>query len=95
MCDYNVFRIQGTPMWKEQSHKSYRPLTVMTFRFNYLFHGLDPAGYHLVNLAAHALVTVVFYRVALDLVLRTEKSRGVALLAALLFAVHPVRILWL
>ena len=28
-------------MSKEQSHKSYRPLTVITFRLNYLLHSLQ------------------------------------------------------
>ncbi|KAH6945326.1 hypothetical protein HPB50_007880 [Hyalomma asiaticum] len=45
----------GTPLRKEQSHKSYRPLTVLTFRLNFAVHGLDPFGYHLVNLLLHAL----------------------------------------
>ncbi|CAG9091583.1 unnamed protein product [Plutella xylostella] len=45
----------------EQSHKSYRPLTVLTFRWNYAVHGLQPAGYHLVNLLLHALVSLLYY----------------------------------
>lgn len=47
---------------QEQSHKSYRPLTVLTFRWNYAVHGLQPAGYHLVNLLLHALVSLLYYR---------------------------------
>jgi len=39
----------GTSMSKEQSHKSYRPLTVLTFRWNYAVGGLQPTGYHLVT----------------------------------------------
>ena len=35
----------GTPMDAERSHKSYRPLTVATFRLNYLLGELDPYGY--------------------------------------------------
>lgn len=52
----------GTPMHKEQSHKSYRPLCVLTFRWNYLFHGLDPAGYHMVNMLLHVVVTLMYFR---------------------------------
>ncbi|CAH2092283.1 unnamed protein product [Euphydryas editha] len=48
--------------FQEQSHKSYRPLTVLTFRWNYAVHGLQPAGYHLVNLLLHALVSLLYYR---------------------------------
>ena len=75
----------GTPMSKEQSHKSYRPLCVLTFRLNYLLHSLHPLGYHLVNLAMHCAVTILFFKVCLNLA-----SRGVAGLAALLFAIHPI-----
>ena len=31
------------------SHKSYRPLTVLTFRMNYALHELQPWGYHVIN----------------------------------------------
>ncbi|KAL3188823.1 hypothetical protein MRX96_002983 [Rhipicephalus microplus] len=34
----------GTPIHKEQSHKSYRPLCVLTFRLNYWLHELRPIG---------------------------------------------------
>ena len=49
-------------MFQEQSHKSYRPLCVLTFRWNYLLHQLRPTGYHLVNVALHALVCALFFR---------------------------------
>lgn len=31
------------------SHKSFRPLVVLTYRMNYLVHGFSASGYHLVN----------------------------------------------
>lgn len=49
----------GKPMSSNVSHKSYRPLTVLTFRVNYALHGLDPWGYHAVNVVLHVLVTAV------------------------------------
>uniref|UniRef100_A0A183T8W6 dolichyl-phosphate-mannose--protein mannosyltransferase n=1 Tax=Schistocephalus solidus TaxID=70667 RepID=A0A183T8W6_SCHSO len=52
----------GTRMDKESSHKSYRPLTVLTFRWNYALGRLDPFGYHAVNVALHCCVTILFYR---------------------------------
>ena len=72
-------------MDKEQSHKSYRPLTVLSFRLNYLLHELQPLGYHLVNLLLHAGVTLLYHSLCARLL-----SRPAAALAALLFAVHPV-----
>ena len=75
----------GIPMEKEQSHKSYRPLCVLTFKINYLLHGLDPLGYHLVNILLHLLVTTLFYQVS-----RMYVSSSVSFSSALMFSVHPV-----
>ncbi|CAL1546804.1 unnamed protein product [Lymnaea stagnalis] len=75
----------GTPMHKEKSHKSYRPLCVATFRLNYLLGELDPVGYHLLNVVLHAAVCVLFMRVC-----KMFMSELTSFLAALLFAVHPV-----
>ncbi|XP_055681883.1 protein O-mannosyl-transferase Tmtc3-like [Lutzomyia longipalpis] len=75
----------GTPMQKEQSHKSYRPLCVLTFRWNYSFHGLEPAGYHLVNLLLHTLVSLMYFRMCTMFL-----PELMSFAAAMLFAVHPV-----
>lgn len=75
----------GTPMHKEQSHKSYRPLCVLTFRWNYLLHGLEPAGYHLVNVVLHTIVSLMYFRMCAMLL-----SEVSSFAAAMLFAVHPI-----
>uniref|UniRef100_A0A3Q1H6R8 Protein O-mannosyl-transferase TMTC3 n=1 Tax=Anabas testudineus TaxID=64144 RepID=A0A3Q1H6R8_ANATE len=75
----------GTPMAEERSHKSYRPLTVLTFRMNYLFSELSAASYHLLNVILHAVVCVLFLRVC-----RLFLDKTSSLVAALLFAVHPI-----
>ncbi|KAG0424235.1 hypothetical protein HPB47_000030 [Ixodes persulcatus] len=75
----------GTPLRKEQSHKSYRPLTVLTFRLNFAVHGIDPFGYHIVNLLLHALVCLLYHRMCLTLL-----PGWTSLLAALLFSTHPI-----
>ena len=49
----------GTPMASNSSHKSYRPITVLSFRANHWIHGLDPTGYHVVNVLLHAVVSAV------------------------------------
>ena len=68
------------------SHKSYRPLTVATFRLNYMLHELQPLGYHLVNVLLHSAVCYLY--VLLCGVVFSEVWP--ALIAGLLFAVHPV-----
>ncbi|XP_018107867.1 protein O-mannosyl-transferase TMTC3 isoform X2 [Xenopus laevis] len=75
----------GTPMSEERSHKSYRPLTVLTFRLNYLFSELNAVSYHFLNVVLHAVVCVVFLKVC-----RLYMDTKISLLAALLFAVHPI-----
>ncbi|KAF7384206.1 hypothetical protein HZH66_012456 [Vespula vulgaris] len=80
---YNDF--WGTPMHKEQSHKSYRPLCVLTFRWNYLIHQLDPMGYHLLNVILHVGVCLLYFRICLMFL-----SDLASLVSSLLFAVHPI-----
>jgi hypothetical protein len=55
---------------------------------DYTLWGLDPAGYHLTNALLHALNAGLAYVVTV----RLAASRPVALLTALLFAVHPVNV---
>ena len=62
-----------------------RPLTWFTFWLNYQIGGRDPLLWHAVNLALHAACAVMLYRVLL------RAARPVALLGALLFAVHPIQ----
>ncbi|NXN13313.1 TMTC3 protein, partial [Indicator maculatus] len=75
----------GTPMSEERSHKSYRPLTVLTFRLNYLFSELNAVSYHFLNLVFHGVVCIVFLKVC-KLFLDNRSS----VIASLLFAVHPI-----
>lgn len=84
----NLFKndFWGTPMFKEQSHKSYRPLTVLTFRINYWFGGLDPLGYHLVNIILHGVVTILYFQYLKCL----TSDVGISFVASLMFALHPV-----
>ncbi|XP_046581370.1 protein O-mannosyl-transferase TMTC3-like isoform X2 [Haliotis rubra] len=75
----------GTPMANERSHKSYRPLCVLTFRLNYSVSELQPLTYHLVNAVLHAVVCIMFMKMC-GMFLKQWTS----FLAALMFAVHPV-----
>ncbi|CAH1129689.1 unnamed protein product [Ceutorhynchus assimilis] len=77
----------GTPMADENSHKSYRPLTVLTFRANYLCFGLTPAAFHLTNVALHAVACLLFTKVCLCV---AKLKPPFAALAGLMFSVHPI-----
>ncbi|XP_060820271.1 protein O-mannosyl-transferase TMTC2-like isoform X1 [Bombus pascuorum] len=78
----------GTPLNDRGSHGSYRPLCVATFRLNHLLGGLEPWGYHLVNVALHAACTVLVVRVARK-VLPERNNLGHAI-TGFLFAAHPI-----
>ena len=77
----------GTPLSHSGSHKSYRPITVLSFRLNYLAGGLQPWGYHLVNVLLHSAVCGLFAQLVSQLF---GAAAPAAWLGALLFVVHPV-----
>ena len=64
----------------------YRPLTIFSLALNYAVHGLNPVGYHAVNVLLHGMVTILVWKFA-DRLFRKPRIAGVA---ALLFAVHPI-----
>uniref|UniRef100_A0A4W4E1A9 Uncharacterized protein n=1 Tax=Electrophorus electricus TaxID=8005 RepID=A0A4W4E1A9_ELEEL len=76
----------GTLLTHSGSHKSYRPLCTLSFRLNFALGGLEPWGFHLVNVGLHCLTAALFSHLAGALL-----GRGCwQLLAGLLFATHPV-----
>ncbi|MBI4522543.1 MAG: tetratricopeptide repeat protein [Deltaproteobacteria bacterium] len=64
----------------------YRPFTIMTYALNYAVGGLNPFGYHLVNILLQLAVSVVFFVFAQQVGIRPIT----ALAASLLFTVHPL-----
>jgi Tfp pilus assembly protein PilF len=74
-----------------------RPLVNLSFALDYALFGPSPAGFHLVNLALHALCVVLAFFGLRRLLLRGDvppalerHANSIAFGAALLFAVHPV-----
>lgn len=86
----------GSRLNSTQSHKSYRPLTVITFRLNYwIANGLHPMGFHVVNIVMHGVVSSLFL-IYFSLIAQDgstgdlSRQKKLPLLCALMFAVHPV-----
>ncbi len=50
----------GAPIELRDSHKSYRPITALTFKLNELLHGLHPYGFHLTNVILNGIASVSF-----------------------------------
>jgi tetratricopeptide (TPR) repeat protein len=80
---------------------SMRIVGYFTFAVNYLIHGDDVAGYHVVNIAIHLISAILVYFLVL-LTFRTPYFSGqrsavssqpayIALFTALLFVSHPVQ----
>lgn len=66
---------------------AYRPVRSASYAMDFAISGLDPWGYHLTNMVLHGLSAVCVYLIAWVLF----ASPLAALLAALLFAVHPIQ----
>ncbi len=63
----------------------YRPLNRASYLIDYQLFGLNPFWFHLINIMIHILNALLLYLVAARLL----DDPGAALIAALLFAVHP------
>lgn len=77
----------------------YHPLTWLMLGVDYTLWGMNPAGYHFTNILLHALTAVlVYYLILLLLQLGFHKEwappglKMGAVLGALLFAIHPLRV---
>ncbi|XP_069821677.1 protein O-mannosyl-transferase TMTC1 isoform X1 [Dendropsophus ebraccatus] len=77
----------GKAMDDNTSHKSYRPLCVLSFRANMYWSGLEPFYFHAVNVMLHCTVSALLGYICSTIVFQDRKQ---ALASALLFAVHPV-----
>ncbi|XP_063883002.1 protein O-mannosyl-transferase TMTC1-like [Scylla paramamosain] len=77
----------GKPMSDPLSHKSYRPLTILSFRFSHAVFGMRPFGFHLVNVLLHSSACLLLTRLLLRLL---QLPQGTVLSAGLIFATHPI-----
>jgi protein O-mannosyl-transferase len=80
--------LQHTYWWPTGESGLYRPLTILSFLFNYavLGNGEHPAGYHWINFILHAVNVVLAFAVALRII----RKFWLAVFIAGLWAVHPL-----
>ena len=67
-------------------HYGGRPLTLWSFHWNQFWFGSEPGSFHAVNVLLHAVVIVLFF-----LFLWERTQPALAVLAALIFAIHPLQ----
>ena len=78
----------GSHYWQavEGQGGLYRPVVVLSYAINYAIGGINPWGYHFVNILLHALNSALVFLIILELF----QDRAFALWSGLLFALHPI-----
>jgi Tfp pilus assembly protein PilF len=71
-------------------NKDLRPILLVTFALNHAVSGDATWSYHVVNLALHWIVALLVFRIVRDHLWLAESRLPVAVVAALLVAVHPL-----
>jgi hypothetical protein len=87
---WNAFRSEGL----QAGLQYYRPLVSSSFVLDWVASGGKPWLFHLVNIAAHAAATFLAVRIAKRWIGHT----GLAIVAGLVFALHPTRtenVIWI
>lgn len=78
-------------MFTQRVITSYYPLRVLSFAVDHVGWGMNPTGYHLTNVVLHAVNVLLVFALWLRLGSTEGEGRlGGAVLAAAVFAVHPV-----
>lgn len=81
-----LWALWSADLFPDLASRYYRPLQTLTYWIDYQLWALAPLGYHLTNTLLHAGVALLLYRLV-SVLLRAPRA---ALVAALLFAVHPI-----
>ncbi|MGK2961900.1 MAG: tetratricopeptide repeat protein [Gemmatimonadaceae bacterium] len=81
-----AWRFFGQKYWPPHDGDSlYRPLTILLFAVQWAIGGGSPVVFHAVSIAINAIACVALFRLLKEIV-----DTDTALIAAMLFAVHPV-----
>jgi len=84
----SVWRLFGQTYWPpEEGSSLYRPLTMIAFAVQWAIGGGSPLVFHIFSSILFASTCVVFYLLVDELT-----SPDIALIAAALFAIHPVHV---
>ncbi len=83
-----IFSLNLKALFSRYVSGNYHPVTMLVLAAEYHFFGLNATGYHTVNLLLHLVnVVLVFYAVYL-----LSDKPMVAVVAALLFGIHPLHV---
>jgi hypothetical protein len=79
----------GTPMHSADSHKSFRPITTLSFRMSHYLYGWSLEYWHAENIILHSAVSVVFFAVTHVV---SDGDLVLSFMSSMLFATHPVHV---
>ena len=85
----------GKDLKAKDSHKSWRPITILSFRLDHYFFEFNASYYHVMNSIYHALVSSCVIPFCFYLFRRRDHDTNdldQATVASILFAVHPVHV---
>jgi tetratricopeptide (TPR) repeat protein len=80
------FNLKG--IFSEYVMGNWHPITLLFLAVEYQFFGLNPSGYHAVNLLLHLLNVILVFHIVYHL----SSKAGVGLVASLLFGIHPLHV---
>ncbi|XP_022919207.2 protein O-mannosyl-transferase TMTC4-like [Onthophagus taurus] len=80
----------GGDISKNTSHKSYRPLTILTYRFNALLSDFNPMGFHATNILLYVILCILLIPLIQLFIFEKHLKNEISFLSTLLFTVHPV-----
>ena len=80
-------RIRNLSQLVQTLIESYRPMRNVSYGIDFLVWGLKPFGFHLTNVLIHAANTVLVFL----LIRRFSAKLSTAVVAGLIFAVHPIQ----
>src|ERR1035438_3215430 len=75
-------------IFSEQFIGNYQPITMLSYLVDYKLFGLNPVGYHLVNLIFHLLGTIFVFLI----IKKLSGNDLVAFITSLLFGIHPLHV---
>jgi protein O-mannosyl-transferase len=83
-----IFSFDLTQIFSKYVLGNYHPLTILVLSIEYYLFGFNVTGYHLVNVLIHLANTILVFRFVFLLC----NKDTIALIAALLFGIHPLHV---
>lgn len=75
-------------IFSEQFVGNYQPITMLSYMIEYTFFGMNPFGYHLMNLIFHLFGTLFVFLI----IKKLSGNTLIAFITSLLFGIHPLHV---